>query len=285
MMDSFNYKHPEYQYLTLMRNILESGVMVDNPRTNSKCLTLLNYQIKFDGDVFPLVTTRKSYWKQAILEMICYMRAYTQKQQFNDLGVHTWDANIENWDSRFNPDKYFAGIIYGASSEQVGLSYQDLVEQIKQNPYDRGHIWNFWNPEYFKFGCLRPCMFLHHFNVVNDTLYLTSTQRSQDVCLGGNFNMIQAWFLLNITAKLTGLRVGDVTMNIANCHIYENQIEQAKIQVQRQPFNPPTIEGIFEGSKSKGLTMDDILNHPDPLRDVRVLEYMHWEPIKYEFTV
>lgn len=112
-MDSFNYKHPEFQYLTLMRNILENGVMVENPRTNSKCLTLLNYQIKFDGNVFPLVTTRKSYWKQAILEMICYMRAYTQKQQFNDLGVHTWDANIENWDSRYNPDKYFAGIIYG----------------------------------------------------------------------------------------------------------------------------------------------------------------------------
>ena len=81
------------------------------------------------------------------------------------------------------------------------------------------------------------------------------------------------------------LRVGDVTMNIANCHIYGNQIEQAKIQVQRTPFNPPKIEGIFEGSKSKGLTMDDILHHPDPLRDVRVLEYMHWEPIKYEFTV
>lgn len=108
---------------------------------------------------------------------------------------------------------------------------------------------------------------------------------SADVPLGLNFNMVQAWFLLNITAKLTGLRVGDVTMNIANCHIYENQIEQAKIQVQRQPFNPAKIEGIFEGSKSKGLTMDDILNHPDPLRDVRVLEYMYWEPIKYEFTV
>lgn len=285
MINSFNYKHPEFQYLTLMRNILENGVIVDNPRTNSKCLTLLNYQIKFDGNVFPLVTTRKSYWKQAILEMICYMRGYTRKQQFNDLGVKTWDANIENWESPFNPDKDFAGIIYGASSEQVGLSYQDLVEQIKQNPYDRGYIWNFWNPEYFKLGCLRPCMFLHHFNVINDTLYLTSTQRSADVPLGLNFNMVQAWFLLNITAKLTGLRVGDVTMNIANCHIYENQIEQAKIQVQRQPFNPPTIEGVFEGSKSKGLTMEDILNHPDPLRDVRVLEYMHWEPIKYEFTV
>lgn len=65
-MDSFNFKHPEFQYLALMRNILENGVMVENPRTNSKCLTLLNYQIKFDGNVFPLVTTRKSYWKQAI---------------------------------------------------------------------------------------------------------------------------------------------------------------------------------------------------------------------------
>ena len=93
-MDSFNYKHPEYQYLTLMRNILENGVLADNPRTNSKCLTLLNYQIKFDGNVFPLVTTRKSYWKQAILEMICYMRGYTNKKQFNELGMPTLKIGI-----------------------------------------------------------------------------------------------------------------------------------------------------------------------------------------------
>ena len=68
------YKHPEHQYLALMRDILENGITVMNPRTGSNCKTVLNRQIKFDGNVFPLVTTRKSYWKQAILEMICYMR-------------------------------------------------------------------------------------------------------------------------------------------------------------------------------------------------------------------
>lgn len=279
-----NYKHPEHQYLALMRDILDNGITVMNPRTGSNCRTVLNHQIKFDGNVFPLVTTRKSYWKQAILEMICYMRGYTSKEQFNALGVKTWDANIENWDSKFNPNKDNAGLIYGASSENVGVSYEDILDQIRQKPHDRGIIWSFWNPHLFDLGCLRPCMFLHQFNVLDGTLYLTSTQRSQDVPLGGNFNMVQAWFLLNITAKLTGLRVGDVTMNIANCHIYENQIEQAKIQVSRQPFSPPVIEGIFEGSKSKGLTLHDILKHPDPLRDVRILHYAHWQEIKYPFT-
>lgn len=165
------------QYLNLMKHTLESGVMQYNERTDSYVLTTVDATFKYTADQFPLVTTRKSYWKQAICEMICYIREYSNLHDFHDLGVHTWDKNVENWDSRYKYFPYEAGIIYGKSAKEVGITYKDVVNTIKNNPTDRGIIWNFWNPEYFDKGCLRPCMYAHQFTVLGNKLYLTSTQR------------------------------------------------------------------------------------------------------------
>lgn len=270
-------KTAERQYLSLMRNILENGELVYNTRTKSNCLTLLNQQIKFSE--FPLVTTRKSYWKQAILEMICYIRCYVHLDQFHKLGVRTWDANAAAWNSPDKTDDGEVGLIYGASARETGVTYKQILKQIQQDPHDRGIIWNFWNPEYFDLGCLRPCMFNHHFSVLNNKLYLTSTQRSADVPLGLNFNMVQAWFLLNITAKLTGLEPGDVTINITNCHIYENQIELAKLQVERTPLSSGELQGLDSIDLSTLLVLDN------PLTGVSLTGYKYHPEIKYPFTV
>lgn len=268
----------EKQYIELMRSILQHGYWVENPRTQSWCKTLLNQRIQFDGNEVPLVTTRKSYWKQAILEMICYIRGYTKLEEFHSLGVHTWDANAANWESDQNPKKDRVGIIYGASAKKTGVTFEDVINQIIQTPHDRGIIWNFWNPEYFDDGCLRPCMFNHQFNVLGDELHLTSTQRSADVPLGLNFNMMQCWFLLNVAANLTGFEVGSITMNLANCHIYENQIELAFEQTKRHILPSPWISGIEE------ISLDDILKSGNPLAKLTLRDYNHHEAIKYPMT-
>lgn len=270
-----NLHSPEKQYLDIMRDIIYHGFEVCNQRTNTKCHTLINQRIQFHSDAMPLVTTRKSYWKQALLEMICYMRAYTTKAQFNALGVHTWDANIEAWD----PEGERAGFIYGASSEAVGVTFESVIEQIIQDSTNRGIIWNFWNPEYFEFGCLRPCMYSHQFTVLGDSLHLTSTQRSADVPLGLNFNMLQAWFLLRVVSQFTGYEPGTVTMNITNCHIYDNQLELAKEQIKRNILPSPTLKGL------ENLTLDQLLYNPDPLKGLELMGYHYHEPIKYPFTV
>lgn len=272
----------EHQYLNIVKDILTKGELVHNSRTNSECLTIINSQLKYSPEEFPLVTTRKSYWKQAICEMLCYMRGYSTLEEFHSLGVYTWDANVSAWEHPNNPTKTNAGIIYGASSAIVGLTYPQLIENIKANPSDRGHIWNFWNPEYFNEGCLRPCMYNHQFNVLGNKLYLTSTQRSLDILLGGNFNMVQVWFLLMVTAKLTGLEPVEAVHNISNVHIYDNQLPLVQEQLNREPYESPQF--IFK----KDITLEDIMYNinKDNFDEYFSLEgYQYHPPIKYPFTV
>ena len=272
----------EQQYLRIGSNLLSDGVWIFNERTKTHCLTDLNYSISLNPDEFPLLTTRKCYWKQAICEILCYMRGYSDLTDFHKLGVNTWDANVNNWNSPNKQHNNDAGIIYGKSAEQVGVTYPDILNQIKQTPYDRGIIWNFWNPEYFDKGCLRPCMYSHQFNVLENTLYLTSTQRSCDVPLGLTFNMIQSWFLNFVTAKLLGLKQGYSLLDIVNAHIYKPQYELFKEQLTRTPYQPPKF------IVKKDFTLEDIMKNitKDNFDEFFAIEdYQYHPPIKYPFTV
>lgn len=268
---------PEIQYLEIMK-ACKNGVKVYNKRTNTYCFTSLNHQIKFDGSQFPICTTRKSYWRQAICEMIGYIRGYDDLDDFHSIGVKTWDANCEAWWNPAKKSDTHLGIIYGASAECVGVPYTEVLAQIEANPHDRGIIWSFWNPEHFEIACLRPCMFAHQFNVMEGELHLTSYQRSADVPLGLNFNMMQCWFMLNITAQLTGLRVGSICMNLTNCHIYEDQMPGVIEQLKRKPFDPPQVIGLEK------MTFDDLMESLDPLKNVSLINYQHHPAIHYKMT-
>lgn len=275
-------KTAEQQYLAILMDCYVNGINIVNERTGSVCRTILNQRIQFNGNEFPLLTTRKMYWKQAIGEMVAYIRAYKDLRDFHKLGVHTWDANVEAWDSIYKLNKFDTGYIYGYSAEALGTGYTKVISDIINSPNDRGHIWNFWNPEHFYKGCLRPCMYSHQFNVLNGTLHLTSTQRSCDWVLGGAFNLVQCWFLLNITAKLTGLKVGTITWNIANVHIYENQLPFVPEQISRQPKQVPSL-------KIKDSLDFDVLNeylNKDNFDEYFELQNYDSHPaIKYPFTV
>lgn len=282
----------EQQYLTILKDCYENGTDIVNERTGSICRTILNQRIQFDGNEFPLLTTRKMYWKQAIGEMVAYIRAYTRLEDFHSLGVHTWDENAKGWAERIGIYDYLGkivsyedipstGVIYGASAKRVNFSYKDLLDSIKAKPNDRGHIWNFWNPEYFHKGCLRPCMYSHNFTVLNDTLHLTSTSRSMDLPLGGSWNIVQCWFLLNITAKLTSLKVGTVTLNVTNAHIYENQLPFVPEQFSREPKQVPTliIKDSFEyDDLMKNLNKDNFDKY------FELQNYEYYPAIHYPFT-
>lgn len=289
---SASSKTAEQQYIAMLKDCYENGIDIVNERTGSICRTILNQRIQFDGNEFPLLTTRKMYWKQAIGEMVAYIRAYTKLSDFHSLGVHTWDKNAEGWTQRtlvfpedgrkpYATDVPSTGVIYGASAERVNFGFKELLDSIKNNPNDRGHIWNFWNPEYFHKGCLRPCMYSHQFSVLDGTLHLSSTQRSLDIVLGGAFNLVQCWFLLNITAKLTGLKVGTVTWNITNAHIYGNQIPLVPIQLERPMYTPPKL--IIKDDFDMDVLM--VLLNKDNFEDYFELQdYKHHPAIKYPFT-
>ncbi|HWV14453.1 MAG TPA: thymidylate synthase [Cellvibrio sp.] len=281
------------QYLDLSRRIIEEGVWIDNKRTGKRCLTLINADLSYNvGDnQFPIITTRKSYWKAAIAELLGYIRGYDNAADFRKLGTKTWDANAnENsaWlanPARKGPDDM--GRVYGVqgrawrkSDGTVLDQLQKIVDDLARGIDDRGEILTFYNPGEFDLGCLRPCMHTHTFSLLNDTLYLTSYQRSCDVPLGLNFNQIQVFTLLALMAKITGHKAGTAYHKIVNAHIYEDQLELMRdVQLQREPFASPSLIINPDIKSLKDLetwvTMDDF----------EVQGYQHHEAIQYPFSV
>ena len=243
------------QYLDLCRRIVEQGTWIENERTGKRCLTVVNADLTYDvaANEFPLVTTRKSYWKAAIAELLGYIRGYGSAADFRALGTKTWDANAnENQAWLNNPyckGEDDMGRVYGVQGrgwqKPDGGSIDQLrkiVDDLSSGIDDRGEILTFYNPGEFHMGCLRPCMHTHTFSLLDDTLYLTSYQRSCDVPLGQNFNQIQVFTLLKLMAQITGNKPGLAYHKIVNAHIYEDQLELMRdVQLKREPFDPPQL--------------------------------------------
>ncbi len=243
----------EDQYLSLMDNILTRGKWVYNKRTGRKCLTLIGEQMKFSGSskTPPLLTTKQSYPVSAVAEIVGYLRKYTNAQQFADIGSPTWfvNANETKWwlENKARKGLNDIGAVYGAALEDGEL--EDLFSRIISQDDDRGLTLDFWKPEKFHLGCLRPCMKEHTFSIVEDTISITSNSRSVDSACGLNFNSIQSYFLLHIAAKLSGLKPEQVTHNLTNVHIYDSHIDGIKEQLSRKPLELDTefrIKGWVE---------------------------------------
>ncbi|MBJ2137673.1 thymidylate synthase [Paraglaciecola chathamensis] len=281
------------QYLDLCQRIVDEGVWVNNERTGKKCLTVINADLTYDvakGE-FPLVTTRKSFYKSAIAEMIGYIRGYDNAADFRKIGTSTWDANANQnqaWlDNPHRKGEDDCGLIYG----KIGRNFPKpdggsidllakIIHDLKNGIDDRGEIFTFYHPGAFHMGCLRPCMYSHHFSLLDDTLYLNSTQRSCDVPLGLNFNMVQVYFLLAIVAQITGKKAGKAYHKIVNAHIYEDQLALMRdVQLKREPLGMPKLIINPDIKSLKDLetwvTMDDF----------NIEGYEHHPEIKYPFSV
>jgi len=281
------------QYLDLCQRIVNEGEWVDNARTGKRCLTLINADLSYnvgDGE-FPLVTTRKCFYKSAIAEMIGYLRGYTSAADFRKLGTKTWDANSnENAAWLSNPVRKGqddCGFIYGAVARNFpkpdGGSVdllRKIVDDLKAGRDDRGEILTFYHPGAFHLGCLRPCMYSHHFSLLGGKLYLNSTQRSCDVPLGLTFNMVQVYFLLAIMAQITGHQPGVAYHKIVNAHIYEDQLDlMVNVQLKREPYPSPKLI-INPDIKS----LEDLETWVT-LDDFDVEGYQHHDAIQYPFSV
>lgn len=282
-----------HQYLALCQRIIDEGVWVENKRTGKKCLTVVNADMTYDvaNNQFPIITTRKSYWKAAIAELLGYLRGYDNAADFRKLGTKSWDANANMNDAWLaNPVRKGEddmGRVYGVQGRRWqkpdGTELDQLhkiVVNLSQGIDDRGEIMTFYNPGEFELGCLRPCMHTHNFSLLGDTLYLTSYQRSCDVPLGLNFNQIQVFTLLALMAQITGKTPGLAYHKIVNAHIYEDQLELMRsVQLKRDPFDPPQLH-INPDIKS----LEDIETWVT-MDDFSVEGYQHHDPIAYPFSV
>ena len=284
---------PEQQYLQLCQRIVDEGEWVHNQRTGINCLTVINADLDYDvgNNEFPLITTRKSFYKAAIAELLGYLRGYSSAADFRAIGCNTWNANAnENQAWLNNPHRQGEddmGRVYGvqgrAWQKPDGSTLDQLrkvINNLSKGIDDRGEIVTFYNPGEFELGCLRPCMHTHTFSLLGDRLYLTSYQRSCDVPLGLNFNQIQCFVLLALVAQITGHKPGKAYHKIVNAHIYENQLELMRdVQLTRQPFAAPSLH-INPDIRS----LEDIESWVSK-DDFKVDGYQSHPAIKYPFAV
>lgn len=281
------------QYLNLCHRIVDDGIWIENERTGKRCLTVVNADLTYDvgSNHFPLVTTRKSFWKAAVAELLGYIRGYDNAEDFRKLGTKTWDANAnlnQAWlNNPYRKGQDDMGRVYGVQGRAWAKpdgghvdQLRKIVDDLTRGVDDRGEILNFYNPGEFHMGCLRPCMYNHHFSLLGDTLYLNSTQRSCDVPLGLNFNMVQVYVFLAIMAQITGKKAGVAYHKIVNAHIYEDQLELMRdVQLKREPLAPaqfhinPKITSLQD--LETWVTLDDFW----------VEGYQCHEAIQYPFSV
>lgn len=275
----------DHQYQMLIQDIIDFGVWVQNGRTGAHCLTIPDYRMKYYE--VPLLTVKQAFPVMSVAEIVGYLRAYTNAQDFADIGAKTWFDNANESPEWFNnPNRKGEndmGKVYGAIARDFGGL--DLVQKVynnlKQGKDDRGERITFWKPDEFDKGCLRPCMSDHQFVLLGDTLYLNSYQRSVDVGLGLVANSIQCWFFLNLFAKITGHKVGHCTHYMTHVHIYEKHLEPLKQLLYRHGKHIQPDFKIADWVE----TLEDVTEKNFHAREYFTLTgYEHCGKVELEFT-
>ncbi len=272
--------HAEYQYIQLIRDILEKGSMEMGRNGNTK--SLFGYSMRFsllDG-IIPLLTTKRVAWKTCFHELMWFIRGDTDNEKLQSKGVHIWDGNStrEFLDSRelYNNEVNDLGPVYGHQWRHFNAPYTDCktdysgkgFDQLQQIINDlrttegqasRRLIMSAWNPCQLNDMALPPCHVLVQFNV-REHKYLSCAlyQRSGDVGLGVPFNIASYSFLTHILAKHCGLIADDFVYFLGNAHIYENHISVLEQQIVREPKRFPRLEISQTHDNINDYSIDDI---------------------------
>lgn len=228
------------QYLHLLQHILDKGVSKTD-RTGTGTTSCFGYQMRFNlADGFPLVTTKKLHLKSIVHELLWFLKGETNIKYLTDHGVSIWnewaDENGE------------LGPVYGkqwrsweGADGQVIDQVTDVINQIKKNPDSRRLIISAWNVADLPQMALMPCHTLFQFYVAEGKLSCQLYQRSADVFLGVPFNIASYALLTLMMAQVCDLEPGDFVHTFGDVHLYNNHLEQAKLQLTREPYPLPTM--------------------------------------------
>ena len=262
------------QYLDLLRDILDNGV-VKGDRTGTGTRSVFGRQLRFDlADGFPLRTTKKLHLKSIIYELLWFLRGDTNARWLQERGVRIWNewadadgslGHIYGYQWRSWPD-YQGGFI-----DQIA----EAVDQIKHNPDSRRIIVSAWNVGDLPNMNLPPCHAFFQFYVADGRLSLQLYQRSADTFLGVPFNIASYALLLMMMAQVTGLKPGDFVHTLGDTHLYLNHLDQARLQLTREPrplprmVINPEVKSIFD-FKYEDFTLEGYDPHPHIKAEVSV---------------
>ncbi|MFZ5508607.1 MAG: thymidylate synthase [Pseudomonadota bacterium] len=254
------------QYLDLMRHVLEHG-HEKSDRTGTGTLSVFGWQMRFDlGEGFPLLTTKKLHTKSIIYELLWFLRGDTNIRYLKEHGVSIWDEWADA-DGELGP-------VYGkqwrrwetADGRSIDQIAQ-LVDGLKRNPDSRRHIVTAWNPGEVERMKLPPCHVLFQFYVAGGKLSCQLYQRSADIFLGVPFNIASYALLALMVAQVCGYRPGEFVHTLGDAHLYLNHLEQARLQLAREPrplprmrLNPE-VRDIF-AFRFEDFTLEDYQPHP-----------------------
>jgi len=309
-----NSQHPEYQYLNALKDILENGVIKHEFNTGIGLKSVLGRLIRFDlGQGFPLLTTKKVFWKGILHELLWFISGSSNIKYLVDNGVHIWDEwaykfyvkAIEKSEipkmtqdeliQKIKDDSEFAkkwgelGPVYGrqwrrwqTSDDREIDQLSWVIQKLKSHPDRKHYLVSAWNPEFIyemalpgKSMVIAPCHVLFHFTVNEGKLSCLLYQRSCDMFLGVPFNIASYSLLTMMMAQVTGYQPGEFVHVLGDAHIYSNHYEQVQEQIKREPRPFPKMK-INPAVKN----IDDFV-----FEDFTLEGYDPHPPIKGEITV
>lgn len=239
----------EAQYLRLLAQVLESGAPKDT--RNGHVLSKFGAQLHCDlSEGFPLLTTKKMFWRGIVEELSWFLRGSTNVQELRDKRVHIWDGNSSE-------RGYDAGPVYGFQWRHFGAEYGDchvdytgqgvdqianIIELLRTDPHSRRMVLSAWCPTQQADMCLPPCHVMYQFYVESDgRVSCMMTQRSADVFLGLPFNIASTALLTALIAHQVGREPGQLFINIGDAHIYEEHVDACRQQLTRSALPLSTI--------------------------------------------
>lgn len=253
------------QYHQLLRHIIDTGSQKTD-RTGTGTISCFGYQMRFDLQKgFPMVTTKKLHLKSIIYELLWFLKGETNIKYLKENNVSIWDEWAD--------ENGELGPVYGkqwrsweGADGTVVDQISDLINQIKKTPDSRRLIVSAWNVADLPKMALMPCHTLFQFYVADGKLSCQLYQRSADVFLGVPFNIASYALLTMMVAQVCGLEYGDFVHSFGDVHLYNNHIEQARLQLSREPYPLPTmklnpeVKNIFD-FKFEDFTLENYVSH------------------------
>jgi thymidylate synthase len=288
--------HEENQYLNLLDDILSTNS--EFVGRNGKTLSIYGSAMRFslENNTIPLITTKKVAWKTCLRELLWFIKGSTNNKLLKEQNVHIWDANgsREFLDSRGlqNNNEDDLGPIYGFQWRHFNADYVGCdtdysnkgIDQLKEvintlkDPKlrnSRRMIISAWNPCQLNSMALPPCHIMMQFNVTNNNkLSCSMYQRSNDEACGTCFNIASYSFLTHLLAIHCDLEPYEFIYYKGNCHIYEEHISNIKIQLQRQPYEFPTLQILNKRENIEDYNIDDF----------KVSNYKYHSPLEYKMV-
>lgn len=239
------------QYLDLLSHVLNNGV-AKTDRTGTGTISTFGYQMRFNlNDGFPALTTKKIHLRSIIHELLWFLKGDTNIKYLHDNNVKIWDE----WADENGDLGHIYGYQWRSWPSTNGKSIDQInnvINSLQNNPDSRRHIVSAWNVADIDYMALPPCHVLFQFYVANNTLSCQLYQRSADLFLGVPFNIASYSLLTLMLAQICGYKPGEFIHTFGDAHIYNNHIEQVKLQLTREPkplphmWINPEIKSLFD---------------------------------------